>query len=300
MDWDDARFFLAVAREGQILRAARRLGTSQSRVNRRISRFENAVGDKLFDRTTVGCSLTEFGRALLPSAIAIEEAFLGMESFQESTAISGTVRIGAPDGFGVAYFSEHLHELRTKHPDLKLQLVPAPQTFSLSQREADIVIAIGRPQKGRLKATKLTDYTISLYASRSYLRSHGTPETIQDLHDHALVGYVDDLIFTKELEFNSEFLSGWSSQIEISSALAQVNAVKAGAGIGALHDFIVRGDEELVPIFPDTRISRNYWIVWHESMDVVPSVSATVRFIIEKVRQDRNLFTGLKFPNSAS
>lgn len=63
MNWDDLRFFLAVAREGQILRAAQRLGTSQARVNRRITQFESALDEKLFDRRTVGCSLTPAGRA---------------------------------------------------------------------------------------------------------------------------------------------------------------------------------------------------------------------------------------------
>ncbi|MEO0380795.1 MAG: LysR family transcriptional regulator [Pseudomonadota bacterium] len=293
MHWDDLRFFLAVAREGQILRAARRLSTSQARVNRRLTQFEEAVGTQLFDRRTTGCTLTEAGRALMPAALTAEEAMLKLHSAPTSDAqgkVQGTVRIGAPDGFGVDYLAAHLPRLRHLYPDLKVQLVPAPRAFSLSQREADIAIVIGRPEKGRLKATKLTDYSLGLYAARSYLEARGTPGALSDLADHDLVGYVDDLIYTPELEFNKSFWSGWTSQMEISSALAQVTAVRAGGGIGVLHDFVVRGDLDLVSLFPEAKAERSYWVVWHEAMDAIPHIAATTRFIIETVRQDRALF----------
>lgn len=294
MNWDDLRFFLAVAREGQILRAAQRLGTSQARVNRRITQFETSIGEKLFDRRTVGCSLTQAGRSLMPNAIAAEEAMLKLRTSSGGTGsnkINGTVRIGAPDGFGVAYLAAKLPRLRALYPDLKVQLVPAPRSFSLSQREADIAIVIGRPQKGRLKATKLTDYSLGLYASNSYIAERGTPQAISELADHDLVGYVDDLIYTPELEFNKSFWPGWDSQIEISSAQAQVTAVKSGAGIGVLHDFVVRDDPELIALFPETKAERSYWVVWHEAMDAIPHISVTKRFIVETVRQDRSLFS---------
>lgn len=294
MNWDDLRFFLAVAREGQILRAAQRLGTSQARVNRRITQFEQAIGEKLFDRRTVGCSLTRRGRALMPNALAAEEAMLGLHTSNDAggaSSIKGTVRIGAPDGFGTSYLAAHLPKLRTLYPDLKVQLVPAPRSFSLSQREADIAIVIGQPQKGRLKATKLTDYSLGLYAAKSYLEERGAPMSGDDLSEHELVGYVEDLIYTPELDFNKSFWPGWESQIEISSALAQLTAVRSGAGIGILHDFTVRDDPELVPLFPGTKAERSYWVVWHEAMDAIPHIAATTRFIIDTVRQDRGLFS---------
>ncbi|MDW3222990.1 MAG: LysR family transcriptional regulator [Paracoccaceae bacterium] len=294
MNWDDLRFFLAVSREGQILRAAQRLGTSQARVNRRITQFEEAIGDKLFDRRTVGCSLTQAGRALMPNALAAEEAMLRLRTRRDADgagSVKGTVRIGAPDGFGAGYLAAHLPKLRALYPDLKVQLVPAPRSFSLSQREADIAIVIGRPQKGRLKATKLTDYSLGLYAAKSYLAERGVPAAIDNLSEHERVGYVDDLIYTPELDFNKGFWPGWKSQIEISSALAQVTAVRAGAGIGVLHDFVAREDPELVALFPETKAERSYWVVWHEAMDAIPHISATTRFIIDTVRQDRRLFS---------
>ena len=149
-------------------------------------------------------------------------------------AISGSVRIGAPDGFGVTFLAPRLALLTARYPDLKIQLVPVPRSFSLSRREADIAITVDRPDQGRLVARKLVDYSLRLYASRSYLAEHPAPQSIDELSRHRLVGYVDDLVISPSLNYAPEITRDWRPAFEISSALGQVEAVRAGAGIGIL------------------------------------------------------------------
>ena len=88
-------------------------------------------------------------------------------------ALSGTVRIGAPDGFGTYFLAAELGALAERHPGLTLQLVALPRTFSLSKREADIAVTLEQPTEGRLVSRKLTDYRLRLYASQDYLDRHG-------------------------------------------------------------------------------------------------------------------------------
>ncbi len=78
------------------------------------------------------------------------------------------VRIGAPDGFGVGFLAPRLADLAARHPGLTVQLVPTPRGFSLSRREADLAVMVGRPEKGPLVARKLTDYSLGLYAAPGY------------------------------------------------------------------------------------------------------------------------------------
>lgn len=292
MNWDDAKFFLAVAREGQMLGAARRLGVSQARLSRRIASLESALGAVLLYRGPQGCSLTNAGAALLPLAERAEAAMLDAQSQlgSQTGELVGSVRIGAPDGFGAAFLAPRLTRFSQQFPGLDVQLVPVPRTFSLSQREADIAIMIDRPERGRLRARKLTDYSLGLYAARSYLDRAGTPQRLGDLAAHRLIGYVEDLIFTPALNYTAEFLTGWRSNIEISTALGQFEAVKAGAGIGILHDFMAAGQTGLIPLFPAQSISRNYWTVWHENQRSAPPVRAAVAWLDSVVRQDRHIF----------
>ena len=292
MNWDDARMFLAVARAGQVLAAARRLGVNQATLSRRVAALEKALGAKLVVRRTHGCDLTEAGADLMESLERVEAEFLASQARLDETAaaISGTVRIGAPDGFGVAFLAPRLGALAERYPNLRIQLVPAPRSFSLSRREADIAVLVGRPEKGRLRARKLIDYTLGLYAARSYVESHAAPRTAADLTAHRLVGYVDDLIYAPGLNYASEFLRNWRSEIEISSAIGQLAAIRAGAGIGVLHDYMASPDPDLVRILPALSARRSYWLAIHETLHDVPRVRAAADFITEAVQGDRQSF----------
>ncbi|WP_265517802.1 LysR family transcriptional regulator [Nitratireductor luteus] len=292
MNWDDVRIFLAVLRAGQILGAARRLGVNHATVSRRIAALEEALGAKLFHRLTTGTEPTAAAERLREVAERMETDMIAAraELSGESGDISGTVRIGAPDGFGVAFLAPRLFQLSEAHPRLALQLVPVPRSFSLSRREADIAITVERPTEGRLVAMKLVDYTLGLYASKAYIEANGLPIDTGELSRHRLVGYVPDLVISPMLDYAAEIAEDWVSSFSISSALGQVEAVRAGAGIGILHTFIARRHEELVALpFPEP-IRRNYWLVYHESMRPSRRIQKVAAFIGDLVEQERQSF----------
>jgi DNA-binding transcriptional LysR family regulator len=296
LDWDNARMFLAVARAGQMLGAARLLGLNQATLSRRMAALEAAIGAKLLARRTHGTELTDAGVALLETLERVETEMLAVQARLQGAeaAAAGVVRIGAPDGFGVGFLAPRLSVLAERHPALTVQIVPTPRGFSLSRREADLAVMVGRPDKGRLVARKLTDYTLGLYASPAYLADHSTPGEAADLTRHRLVGYVEDLI-AAPLNYTAEFLRGWQSRIELTSAVGQLEAVRAGAGIGVLHDYLARQPREagkLVRLLPNLQATRSYWLAIHENLRDVARVRVAADFIIESVREAQGLFLG--------
>lgn len=292
MNWDDVRLFLAVARCGQILAASRALGLNHATVSRRVTALEEALETRLFIRRTNGCELTGEGETFLDSAERMETEMLAAQGRigRHDAAMSGTVRIGAPDGFGISFLASRLGELIARHRGLKIQLVPVPRAFSLSRREADIAITVERPEQGRLVARKLVDYSLGLYASRAYIAENGRPETLEDLQRHSLIGYVEDLVFSPSLHFSAELPRHWEAGFEISSAVGQVEAVQAGAGIGILHDFAARKDPGLVHVLPEKSIRRAYWMVYHESMRDLARIKTVAEFLSGLVSRERTLF----------
>lgn len=293
MDWDDGRIFLVVAREGQMLSAARKLGVNQTTLSRKISNLEADLQATLLVRGPGGCVLTEAGHALMAKLERAETAMLEGEAlFQAGVErLSGSVRVGAPDGFGVSFLAPRLTGLLNEHPDLKVELVPVPRSFSLSQREADIAIMVGRPKTGRLVTKKLTDYSLGLFAAAPYLEEYGQPGCLEDLKNHRLVGYVEDLLYSKSLDYVSEIFQGAEPQLGISSAVGQFEAVRGGAGIGVLHDYLAMDDPALTPVLPDTSIKRSYWVAYHESQREIRRVQAVVDYIDATVRRLRGRFT---------
>ncbi|MBB6220248.1 LysR family transcriptional regulator [Rhizobium leguminosarum] len=292
MNWDDVRIFLAVARTGQILAGSKRLGLNHATLSRRLTSLEEALKTRLFIRRTNGCELTAEGEVFLASAERMETEMLAAQASlgHTDTAIAGTVRVGAPDGFGVSFLAPRMGRLIERHPALKIQLVPVPRSFSLSQREADIAITLERPEQGRLVSSKLTDYTLGLYASRDYLASRGTPSDIEALKAHPRIGYVEDLIFTASLNFSGEVMRSWDASFEISTAIGQTEAVRSGAGIGILHDYIARQYPELRRILPDISIRRAYWTTYHETARDLVRVRSVVDFLQELVGAERQIF----------
>jgi len=292
MNWDDVRIFLAVARTGQILAASRRLGLNHATLSRRLTSLEESLQSRLFVRRTNGCELTAEGEVFLASAERMETEMLSVQANlgRTDTAIAGTVRVGAPDGFGVSFLAPRMGRLIERHPELKIQLVPVPRSFSLSQREADIAITLERPEQGRLVSAKLTDYTLGLYASRSYAELNSLPADAEGLKQHRRIGYVEDLIFSQSLNFTGEVMRNWNAAFEISSATGQTEAVLSGAGIGILHDYIARQHPELVRILPDVSIRRAYWTTFHESARELVRVRTVSDFLQELVAAERHIF----------
>ncbi|WP_068087550.1 LysR family transcriptional regulator [Polycladidibacter stylochi] len=292
MNWDDTRIFLAIARNGQILAAANRLGLNHATVARRLNNLEDALGVKLFKRLPSGSNLSEAGERFFEYAERIEAEMEQAQSHIGSgnLTLEGTVRISAPDGFAVAFLAKHLGFLSQQHEQLNVQLVPMHRSLSLSKREADIAITVGAPEQGRVVARRLVDYHLGLFASTHYLDRYGPPLTAQSLANHQLVGYVEDLVVSPALDYAQEFWRGWRASFECASAMAQYEAVRAGAGIGILHGFIAADDRNLTPVLPELGINRSYHLVYHESSREQRRVRVVADYIIELVDTHRDLF----------
>ncbi|MCS0495178.1 LysR family transcriptional regulator [Ancylobacter sp. MQZ15Z-1] len=292
MDWDHLRIFLAVARAGQMLAAARQLGLDHATVGRRLGALEASLGAKLLERRTTGSELTPAGERLLVHAERVETQMLQAQAALGNVdlALAGTVRIGAPDGFGTYFLASRLGRLAEEHPGLTIQLAPLPRSFSLPKREVDIAVTLQRPAEGRLVARKLTDYSLSVYASRDYLARTGPIDRLADLNGRLLVTYVADLVYSPALDYFEALREIEARRLECASVVGQMEAVRAGAGVGILHDYAARGHEELVPLLPELSFRRAYWLVTHADIHELRRIREVEGFIVAAVRETRHLF----------
>src|SRR5690606_5227170 len=146
----------------------------------------------LFIRGGAGYTLAEAGRRLQAQAEAMESAFLAIEQPGEggSDTLSGSVRIGTTEGYGVALLAGQLADLGLRYPHLGIDLLAVPRTVHLARHEADIVITLERPERGPYIITRLTDYVLRLYGSRDYLANHPPIRRREDLRKHRFVSYI--------------------------------------------------------------------------------------------------------------
>jgi DNA-binding transcriptional LysR family regulator len=282
MDWDDLRVFLAVARRESLSAAGKALRIDPATVGRRIARLEDSLGARLFVKSPQGYALTDAGARLVPRAEVAEAALRGLDETAEMPeGLTGQIRLGAPDGCANYLLPQVLAQMCDRHPGLEVQLVALPRVFNLSKREADMAIGVSRPEAGRLVVQKLTDYRLHLAASRSYLAAHPPIASRGDLKAHRLVGYIPDMIFDKELDYLAE-LGLAAPPLASNSVSVQLNFLRAGAGVGVVHDFALPAAPDLQRILPDDiSLTRSFWLIRHADDARVPRLT---RFAEDLVR----------------
>jgi DNA-binding transcriptional LysR family regulator len=292
MDWDHIRIFLAVARSGQLLGAARVLGLNHATVGRQLTALEEELGTVLVERQTNGCVLTPAGDVLMRSAEKVESELLQATTHISGATevLTGTVRVGAPDGLGNYFLSRTLGTLAERHPDLTIQLVPLPRTFSLSRREADIVVTLDRPKQGRLIVRKLTDYSLSVYAAACYLKRNGPIRSVDDLDGQLFVTHVEDFVYSRALDYAAELGKRMTRHYECGSVVAQMEAVRSGHGIGILHDYAAVQYPELKRLLPERRFTRTYWLMSHPDTHDTRRVAEVYAAIIHAVQEQKSTF----------
>ncbi|SEO25757.1 DNA-binding transcriptional regulator, LysR family [Salinihabitans flavidus] len=263
--WDDLRIFLAVAREESLSAAGRRLRVDPATVGRRIVRLETAFGAPLFAKSPLGYALTDTGQRLLGRAERVEQAMqeASEEMAGQAAGLSGQIRIGAPDGAANYLLPQVCAAIAAENPELEVQIVALPRVFSLSRREADMVVAVSPPSAGRLTVQRITDYRLHLAASRGYLARHGPIRSLDDLHRHRIIGYIPDMIFDKELDYLGT-IGVERVNLGSNSVAVQFNWLRQGAGLGIVHDFAIPAADGLEKVLCDeVSLTRSFYLVRH-------------------------------------
>ncbi|WP_293973219.1 LysR family transcriptional regulator [Sphingomonas sp.] len=290
MNWDDLRVFVAVARAGQIAKAAVALDMDATTVGRRLRRLEQDRGEILFGRDRTGQRLTDAGARLVQAAEAIDQAFLKLSDDGGSAEKpSGLVRVSASEGFGTWFVAPRLAQFDRLFPDIRVDLVANNGFLNPSRRETDVAILLARPQSGPLIVRKLTDYSLGLFASREYLDRHGAIASVRDLREHRLIGYIPDLIYAPELNYLDEVLEGLEPHYRSSSINAQHRLAAAGMGIAILPCFIGDADPGLVRIVGEVTLRRSFWLAVHESTLALWRIRCFVDWLAQAAREGRAL-----------
>lgn len=292
-NWNDLRAFLAVARTARLTTAAARLGMDHTTVGRRIGALETGLGARLFDRSPQGYALTPHGERLMPTAERVESLTLAAAADlgEADQAVTGVVRIGAPEGFGSYVLAPLMAPLAERHPGLDIQLIAISGVLSLSKREADIAVTLSAPREGRLVSRKLTDYGLSLYAAPAYLDARPPIRTRADMAGQRFVGYIEDLLYSPELDYMQAPDVDIHVSVQSSNLIAQLQATLAGAGLCVLPDFIAVKQPSLVRVLPDAvHLERSLWLVVHADLRNLARIRVVTDMIVASVRAGRDLF----------
>ncbi|MBB3764719.1 LysR family transcriptional regulator [Sphingomicrobium lutaoense] len=286
-DWDDLRFFLAVARSGSTLAASRALRVSQATVSRRVTAFEERVGATLFDRGPSGYSLTPRGQALVEEAERVEDSVRRLEDRldADNRHLAGEVRLTTVESAASAWIIPALARLREKHPDIAVDLITSDAYLDIASGEADVAIRFGdRPDDPRLIARHLVEMEECLYAVRDMVVHLGRPTGAADLSRYPLIvsshprerfeRWIADNIPEPKIAHRINTLSG------------ELAAVRAGLGAAMLPCLMGDAVKGLVRLLPPIESLRTpCWMVTTDRARKQPPVRVVIDTVVDEIQR---------------
>ena len=288
-DWNDLRYFLAVAREGSTLAAGRALRVSQTTVARRIAALEQAVGFPLFDKKQAGYAPTPAGEALLPIAERVEaEARQFADAAGARTReAGGKVRITTEEIYAMGLLAPLLRELHDLYPEILIELDTGQQVRDLGDGEADIALRSfsGEQPAGTVgRSLGRDDWT--LYCSCDYAARHGVPASIEELRNHAIVGGGGGNLW---IQYQAWLKSlGLEDKVAMHHATSTglLSAVRSGFGIAVLPCVVADADADLIRCIPPRPShGRVLWLLTHERIRHEPRIRAVIDFLFERLKK---------------
>jgi DNA-binding transcriptional LysR family regulator len=295
-DWNDLRYFLAVARHRSTLAAARALKLNQSTVQRRLTELERRIGRKLVKRHPTGYRLTELGQEMLPYAERVEQAVLAFEQHLEAAKREavGVIRVTCPEPLVYRITQSSLLErFHARHPKLRVEFVMSDKYLDLAKGEADVALRSGDTDDGELVGRKIADSIWAVYASRKYIERHGKPERVEDLNHHLLIGFDEAMANHRAAKWLRQVAPNAKMVARNNSVLGLVYAVKSGVGIAPLPTALGDAEEDLVRVLgPIPELARIWRLLAHPDVRRTPRVSAFFDFIVEEIDALRPILTG--------
>jgi len=289
LDWNDLRYFLAVARGGSTLAASRALRVSQTTVARRIAALEEGLKLVLFERLQAGYALTPAGVELLAHAEGVEAAAERFDSAAAASTrdLSGKVRVTTEEIFAVTLLAPLLRDLHELHPDILIELDTAQAMRDLGAGEADIAMrSTTGDQAGGIVGRRLCDDDWTLYCSRDYAARNGVPANVEELKSHAIIGGGGGNLW--------RHYEAWLRSLGLEDRVAMHHAsstgllsgVRSGFGIAVLPCIVADAEPDLLRcLAPRAGHGRVMWLLTHERVRHAPRVRAVIDFLYERLKQ---------------
>lgn len=286
MNWNDLRYFLALAQQGSVSAAGRSLNVEHTTVARRISALEKQLGSRLFDRLPSGYEMTQVAENLYPHAIAMETLMqvadrevMGMDS-----QLSGSLKLTASYDVFSRLVTHQLHRFTDQYPGIELEMLSSTSLADLSSREADIALRLSPNPPEYLIGRKVLPLRHGLYASAEYLNKKRSSEKLV-LWEHD----------RKSPKWVSDHFANARCVIRANEIMTMMESVRNHFGIARLPCYIGDADPSLRRLdLPLTPSDWGIWVLSHVDLRSTARVRVCREFLIDTLEQQRDLVEGLQ------
>lgn len=280
LDWDDLRFFLAVARHGSLSAASKVLRVAQPTVGRRVASLQQQLGARLFVNTHRGQALSPTGERMLQYATRMEADALAAErmSAGRDAGVKGKVTVTASEWLVQRVLALLVAPLLAEHPGLELDLVADTRPLNLAQREADLAVRPARFEQQQVVQREVAGLGFGLYASHAYLAQHGMPDFTAQCAGHRVIAMSEDLTRVVDVDFLPRVAAAAQVVARANGREPMLALVAAGVGLACLPRLL--GDSSAALRRLQTPVAaprRSLWLGVHREVRAVTRVKVVAR-----------------------
>lgn len=279
MNWEDLRYFHAIARAGTLSGAARTLGVDNATVGRRLAALEEALHVRLVERLPRAARLTAVGQQVRDQVDAIEAGALAVERLvlAARSEEQGKVTITAPPVLARHFLAPNLRTLSERHPQVQLSILSEAHVVSLARLDADLALRLTAPIEGTDIAHKIGRMAFGLYATRDYPHADAPDAWV-------FIAYTAKQADFAHLRWLYEVIGARRVVCEVTDLSNQYEAACSGIGVAGLPCFIGDADPRLQRL-PDahTGLVLDVWMALHPDRRNDKMVRNTMRDVVERI-----------------
>ncbi|MBL4905965.1 MAG: LysR family transcriptional regulator [Sneathiella sp.] len=289
-DWDDLKFFLAVARSGTLRGGAESLHANHATVSRRLSSLEQAIGARLFDRSKEGLQLTQLGEELLPHILRIEDGITTASRVVagRDAQPAGYINLSIPHFVAQSTLMEDLADFSRQYEEIQLNIVVTDAFVDLGRREADVTLRVAHEITDNVFGRRLLTYAVAVYSSAEYAKN---------MKDNGGKG----LNWIGWNEKQEELTAPWVKQSpypnatlrhRIKDGVLLYAMATAGMGLAYLPCFMADHDPKLTRLpFQKPKLDRSIWLLLHSDLSKTARIRLLVDFLFDRIKHRHQEFT---------
>jgi len=307
MNWDDLRYFLAVAAAGSLSGAATQLGVNTTTVLRRVASLEEDLDARLFDRERTGYKVTPAGERLLQALEPVDQRLSSLSrDFAASGAESeGEVRMAATEVIAAYVVAPAVPAFRAQHSALELELLTDPSLMGPIAaprimnplKDVDVAIRAARPTQGDMLMRKVGEMAYGLYATPDYLEKSGRPADMGGLKGHQLIGFPRAESPLGPVWWLSRAEKSCDIALRSSSAVTRAEAARSHLGLAAVPCIMGDADAALERVIgPDQLGAFELWLMARNDLAQMSHVRAVMDFAVEAIRAAKGALAGNRRP----
>jgi DNA-binding transcriptional LysR family regulator len=287
MDWDNLKFFLALAETGSLSQAARQHRVDHSTVARRIEALEEELGVRLVERLTRSYRITAEGERVRERTRKIEAgiAEIVRSARDADTSPERIVRVSGPPALLSRFLAPRLLPLQKKHAGLRIDLLGEAHQVNLSQGESDVALRLVRPVEKGIVARRLAVLGYALYGSRE--------RVARRVNDQDYLGYDESLDHVPQQRWLKTLAGNRGFALRSNDLITLMTSARAGLGLAVLPCIMASHEPELVRVPTESAPpNRELWLLFHRDVGRSPAVRAVINRIIEITTAARKAFLG--------